>query len=245
MATFSASEVQAITDYLGAQYKRLLAIPASSAGADVLTAANDIVDYLEALADLGKALVIGADAKALQAALAAPYIPASTWRALLGNLRADVGSWDTFATDNTFLYYDYFRRLAVANGHSIAVANIFPDTTTLATFTVTGAATGTFSGTGGPVDSAYAGPQKSELEVTTDIGAGALTVTATMLKADSTTVAKTIAVTSGATAGTKFTVPSSGVSAADVFTDCNAIAVTGGTSGAFKIQTKMPRTPAV
>lgn len=243
MATFSTTEVAAITDYLGATYKQLLAIADSSEGQAVLTGADDIVTYLEGLS-LAKADVLADAALTLKAEAATPYMAASKFAGILNKLRADLAGWDVYAAAQSVVFYDYFCRLvAAASAGSITPTTYaFPDLTTLATFSVTGATTGTFSGTGGPLDMTKVAPQQLQLEVTTDIGAGALAVTVTCQKSDGTTESKVVNVSSGAVAGTKYDVGTS----SNLYKDATAISISGGTSGAFRIQNKLPRTaPAV
>jgi hypothetical protein len=242
MATFSTSEVAAITDYLGATYKQLLAIAAGTEGTNVLTGASDVVTYLEGVS-LAKAAVLASQALTLKTDAATPYMAVTKFSAILSALRADLGNWDSYALDNSVVYYDYFARLVAAAvaGTLTATTYAFPDLTTLATWTYTGSGTGTPNYTGGPLDMTKVAPQQLELIVTTDIGATG-TISLTCVKSDATTEVKTVAVT---TADVATTVRAIGTSS-NLYKDVSLITSTGGLSGAFTVRNRLPRTaPAV
>jgi hypothetical protein len=163
--------------------------------------------------------------------------------AILAALRSDLGGWDAYALANSVVFYDYFARLVAAAvaGTLTATTYAFPDLTTLATWTYTGSGTGTPNYTGGPLDMTKVAPQQLQVRVTTDIGATG-TISLTCVKSDGSTEVKTVAVTTADVAGTLRDVGTS----SNLYKDVSTITSTGGLSGAFTVQNKLPRTaPAV
>lgn len=240
MATFVAADITALTDRIGAIWKRNTDITAATAASEMLAGTGTLITDLSALS-LDKGIVAGSAALALQTAAATPYLPASAFSTLVRALNSDVGGLSAYAVTNSLMYYQYFADLCAALSITIAPAVVYKATNqTLATFAATGATTGTFTGTGS-LDTSLYGPVQCEVYVTDDIGSST-TVTLTMVKADDTTQSKVVNLTTSHVAGSAVAIGTS----TDVYKDCSGIAITGGTTGdAFTVRTKILRTPAL
>jgi hypothetical protein len=245
MTLLASADVVAITDRLGAIYKRNLAVASATAATDVSgTGMTDLIADVDGLG-LAKSYYYGSATIALQTAALAKIglLDAADFATILRLLNSDVGGFTAYAVAQAgaFKYSSSFRDLCALNSITVAPLWVYNESTqTLATFAATGATTGTTVLTGTNDTSLY-GPLACELIVTNDIDSST-TVTLTMLKRDGTTASKTVNLT---TSDVATTVKAIGTST-DLYDDCTAIAVTGATSGdAFTVRTKILRSPAV
>lgn len=120
-------------------------------------------------------------------------------------------------------------------------AQVFPPTTQVAHFTVTGSGAGTFTHDGA-IDTTQFGPAAVELVATDQIGAAAINVTLTLTKLDGTSAVKTATIPANSANGTVVQVDGGAVA----YTDCTAITITGGTGGdSFKVATVLERVIAL
>jgi hypothetical protein len=248
--TIASADLLPMLDSLGIMANDLAALQATTPGAEIVTGAGHVADDILALTDISvvKDLATGASAL-VTAASAAPgatgaYLSKTAlFSAILTAIQRHVTSLNTYLANNTAKVSKSFATLwrAVFSATSLAAANVFEDThITLASWTYTGSGTGTPVYTGGPLDMSLVAPNQLELVVDTDIGASG-TVSLTCQKADNSTEVKTVALT---TADVATTVRAVG-SGSDVYKDVTVISSTGGTSGAFHVRNKWPRTPAI
>lgn len=245
MAVISSANLLPILDSLGLAYNELTAnIKTSTPATNIQTSATNNINRVLALTDIQQAAELAPGVQAYQAAAADPSAAvASIFSTIINGIQKHTGGLNAFLAANsarvTLSFANLFR--AIMGSGALTPANVFQDTVVeLADFTVTGATTGTFTAQSS-LDTTKVGGSQCEVEITTDIGAGALTATLTMVKADGTTENQVVNITSGATATTKFDVGT----AANIYTDCSAVAITGGTSGAFKVQDKVLRAAAL
>lgn len=245
MTLLTPTYVVTATDRLGAIWKRNLAVAAAAAATDVSgTGMTDLVSDFDGFG-LDINYKFSKNIIDLQAAALAKLglLAASDFAATLRDIRADLGDFTTYAVAQgaAFKYSSSFRDLCALNSITIAPLWCFNESNqTLATFTVTGAAAGTFVGTGANDTSLY-GPLACELLITNDIGS-ATVVTLTMLKRDGTTANKVVNLAGTEVIGNVATIGTS----TDLYDDCTACAVTGATvADAWTVRTKILRTPAV
>lgn len=242
MATFALADVETLTDRLGAIWAALVAVGASTEVDDVQTGTTTLVADLAGLS-LAKGIVLGSGALSLQTALADfEGNVTSPFTTVVRALNSDLGGFNSFAADNASLRYSSdFRDLCAELGITINAQYVYKLTPqTLATFAATGATTGTFTGTG-TLDTSLYGPVQCELLITDDVDSST-TVNLTMVKSDTTTEVKTVNLTTADDTGEAVDI---GLST-DVYVDCSAVAITGGTSGdAFTVRTKALRAPSV
>ena len=244
MATLTLVQFQDVADSLSAAYDRLVAANATTAANDVRTGAANNQTRVVALApDLIEALIPGVNTAAAQAVAltkAAATIFGDAVRALN---RADVlghAGTDAFLTALGGTVLPSYAALykAVLGAQAIAPANIAGPQTTFGAFTLTAAGAGTFSGTGGPIDTATHGPAQAEVVTTTAIGAAAITATLTMLRADNTTASRTVTIPAATANGAALAIGAT----TDRYVDVSNITVTGGTAGdAFSVRSIAPR----
>lgn len=245
--TISSAALLPVLDSLGEQYNALLSIADSAEAADLQTGAEANVTRALAFTDLQVAAALSQSIYDANVAADTPYkSPADMFQGMLTAISRHLSP----ATINQFLIDNsakVSRSLATlwrsfGNVNVITPANTFEDTVvTLATFTVTGAGTGTFVGTGGPLDMTLVAPAILEVEVTTDIGAVGV-ASFTCQKSDGTTEVKTVNFTTADDVGDKQDI---GNGTTDVYKDVTLITITGCTSGAFKVQNKLPRVPSL
>jgi hypothetical protein len=240
------------TDRLGVMAKRQSDITASAAAGDVLTGATSMQSELIGTGDPQQIKDMIAGVAAMFTAAAAPQKDFDTIAtdfitaldrhlASVGNINGRIVA-QSLSVSKSFA--DYYRAKKGSTA-SLNPANVFQDTV------VTGR-TGTISGSGAltpatgtagtDIDKLLVQPVQYELEVTTQIGAGATVVTCTMKKLDGTTEPKTVNLLGGDTVGTKFNIGTG----SDKYVGCSALAVgAGAASGAFKVQNKLPRVPVL
>lgn len=247
MGVLVAADVVALTDRLGAVWKRNLAVAAATAATDVSgTGMTDLVADVNSLG-LAKNYNIGKAAIDLQVvALASKgLLQGGDFATLLRLLIGDTGGFTSFAVTQggAFKYSESFRDLCVAAGVAPPAALwVFKETNqTLATFAATSATAGTYVGTGA-LDTANYGPLACELLITNDIDS-ATTVTLPMLKRDGTTQNKTVNLTTSHHVGDVVAIGTS----TDLYDDvASTPTVTGATAGdSFTVRTKILRTPTV
>jgi hypothetical protein len=245
MTLLASADVVAITDRLGAIWKRNLDVAGVTEATDVsATGMDDLLDDIDGLGVLKNYYYSKAAVDLQAAALARVGLLAATdFAPILRLLNSDVGGFTAYAVAQAgaFKYSSSFRDLCALNSITVAPLWVYNEANqTLATFTVTGATTGTFSGTGSNDTSLY-GPLACELLITNDIGS-ATAVTLTMLKRDGTTENKTVNLAGTETIGDVAAIGTS----SNLYDDVTACAVTGATaSDAWTVRTKILRSPAV
>lgn len=257
MALISTARFTAQTDRMGKIDDNLIAIAAGTQGANVTTGLGNAVSDIQGYdddADLQvellsafqaakldfRAIASGGTAyKALRTALKAALSALSTHMSKNG-----ATSIDKFCTDNAVQVYASFRDFCAANNVTIATVNTFKAASVdpMATFAVSGSGAGTYTHVAN-IDTANYGPAPLEAVVTGGtIGAASITATVVGTKFDGSPITKTATITNGATVGTAFAV---GLSS-DLFATITNVTIVGGTaSDAFKIRSKVLRTPSL
>lgn len=241
MATLPIATFQTLTDSIAAQYKALRdAFGATGTAGTAQYGADQNRTRIAALNDVQQTIDLMVTAN-----LAVDTLDRTKWlpglfSGIINALRNHVGgNFDTYMAANDARVAPEFRDVAPAGW--VATANVFPPVVDpIASYTVTGATTGTFTA-GSAIDTTQYGKAAFEVAVTSNIGAGTVTATLTLTQADGSSTTRVVTITSGATAGSAFAVGSG----SDRFVNCTAIAITGGTSGAFKVRSKLERTIAM
>jgi hypothetical protein len=150
-----------------------------------------------------------------------------------------VGGFDAYCAAQATQVAPEFRDCAGSN--MVSNLYVFPPQTDICSFAVTGAGAGTRTGIAA-VDTTQYGPSQFEVVTTSVIGASTITATLTLTLWDGTTTTKAVTINSGSANGTVVAV---GL-ATDLYVNCTAITITGGTaSDAFKVRSKLRRTIAL
>lgn len=238
MAPMIKASFEAISDSLGVQFDAMLSLLDTDEAADLTAAAVNNLNRVDALADKR------AQATLLEPFLnlseASPIVTAGTmYSAMLQRLQSNTGPFQTYLVTNGIKVSRAFADLCLAAGVNVPASQIFDQTPViLASATITGASAATFSAQSA-INTALAGPLPCNVKITTIIG-DAVVAHLTMKKLDNTTEVVDVSITSAAAVNALFAVGDSD----DLYVDCTAITVTGGTSGAFQVVTITPRTPA-
>ena len=241
--TIASADLLPITDSLGIMYNDLLALAATTPGAEIATGADNNATRVLALTDIDVVKDLATGFAALVTAADAPNAKVSDlFGTALQAIQKHTSNLNTYLTTNTVKVTSSFAALwrAQFGVTNLAPANVFKDAAVIArTVTITGAATDT-EAAGTNLDPTLVAPAQYEVEVTTNIGSS-VTVTLTMIKADNTTETKTVAFTSD-TAGTKIDIGTG----SNVYIGCAGSShASGGVSGVFKIQNKVARVAAI
>lgn len=242
MAALTKANFEAISDSLGIQDTKRLALAATTEATDLLAAAALNLDRIDDLADIPAQIQLLEAFNTLHTNLATPYVPATVFSTAIQRLAANVGgAFGPYLLAQGAYVSKAFADLAAAVGAAIIPAYVMPPAVvSLATFTITGSGTGTF-GASSLIDRLVYAATPCEIEITTDIGAATATVNCTMVKQDGTTEIKAVVLASTLVVGNKVAVGSG----TDKYVDCTAITVNSGSdSGAFKVQNILIRTPA-
>jgi hypothetical protein len=245
VATLAITPLLTILDSL-AKAVQIFAAAVGASGSDVSTvsegAANNVVTLADAVASSNdvaalvkefqeRATLVTTDALArtlqgerVQVALDAHY--------------GGTGGLNRFLTAQGKRVHPDLRRLGI----QVDAVNAFPPAiVTLATFAVTGAATGTLT-PGSDVDTGLYGKANTVVRTTTAIGS-TTTVTLTMKKLDGTTEQQLVTLPSGTASGVEFDIGTHGT---DLYVGVSAIAVAGGTAGnGFAVRTEVERAIAL
>lgn len=243
MTAISKVDLLALTDSLGIQALALEELASSTPAGELQDAAEANLTRILALTDSKQVVALTDSFDKLNDASANPQKAASDlFSGVIKALNIHTGGLNAYLSAQSGRVSSSFAALfrSIMGATNLSPVNVFLDSViSLATFAVTGATTGTFAAAGA-IDTTQVSATACEVEVTTLIGAGAVTATLTMVKADNTTETKVVNIGSGDTAGTKYDIGTS----ANLYKDCSAIAITGGTTGAFKVQNKVERVPS-
>lgn len=241
MAALSKANFELISDSLGIQYAKLLALAGTTEATDLLAAAALNLNRIDDLADIPAQIQLLEAFNTLHTNLATPYAPVTVFSTTIQRLAANVGGTiQAFLLAQGAYVSKAFKDLCAAVGQTIAAAYVMPPAVvTLATFTITGSATGTF-GASGTIDRLVYAATPCEVEVTTDIGSAA-TINCTMVKQDGTTEVKAVVLAGTLVVGNKVAIGSG----TDKYVDCTGITVNAGSdSGVVRVQNILIRTPA-
>lgn len=242
MATISIANLKTITDSIARQYKYLAdamgtvatASTAAYGAGQNLTRVLGLNDVAQELALLGPAND--------QTNLLVKGGLRSFFRPVIQALQAHVGgSFDAFLATSDDRVAPEFRDAAGTD--LIGPARVFPPVyDPICTFAVSGAGAGTRTG-GTPVDTTQYGKANMEVVATSTIGASGITATLTMKLLDGTTQTKSVTIPASTANGTAIAI---GVAGTDMYVDCTAITITGGTAAdAFKVRSKLERVIAL
>ncbi len=242
--TIASADLLPILDSLGIMYDDLLALAATTEGTAINTGAGNNATRILALTDISQVKDLATGFDALKTSAASPYsTPSELFAPALSAIQRHVNGLNAFLTTNSAKVSRSFADLwrSIYGASSISAANVFQEpAVVLASWTYTGAGTGTFSGTGGPLDMTLVAPSQLELIITADIGASGV-VSLTCVKSDNNTEVKTVNVGTSDDVGDTLDVGTG----TDVYKDVSLITSTGGTSGAFDVRNKLPRTPVI
>lgn len=240
-----AADVVALTDRLGALYRRNQDIPTSAPAVDIATTGlDDLIADVNGLG-LAKNYRYGKAVLDLQTVLAQVGLDATLYATFLRALNADLGGFDAYLVAagglTPPLLCESFRDLAAANGIAVGPTHVFKETPQVfGNLAVTGATAGTYTPVAGLDLTRYA-PVRAEVLVTTAIGATDLVVTLTMHPASGADQPRTLTLPANSAAGVIVAVGA----AFEAYAHCYGVALTGGTTGAFAIRATVPRTPVL
>jgi hypothetical protein len=240
MATISKANFEAITDSIAKQYSLLAANIGTTGtpGTAAYGAAQNLARVL-ALGDKDQLLALLGPADAQQGAIV-KGAPIAWFAPMIRALRDHVGgSFDAYCQAQGTQVAPEFRD---ASGGLVSNLYVFPPVVDpICTFSVTGSGAGTRTGVSS-IDTTLYGPAQFEVVTTTAIGAQAINATLTLVKFDGTTETKNVTINASSGNGTVVAVGT----ATDLYVNCTAITITGGTSGeSFKVRSKLRRTIAL